>query len=51
MGEDAFLFDDEESQGDVNYGMVESHVDVDDSGDVDDLLNLLSEDWNKEVSE
>lgn len=51
MGEDACLLDDEESHDDVQSDMVEPNVDADGSGDVVDLLNKLSEDRNKEVSE
>lgn len=47
LGEDACLFDDEESHDDVNSDMGGAHDDGDVSCDVDDLLNHLSEDWKQ----
>jgi len=50
VGEDACLFDDEESIDEEPHGIPESHVEVARCGDVDDLVHHLSEDWNREVN-
>ena len=48
LGKDACLGDDEESQGDDESRQDGVHDEVAASGDVDNLLNHLSEEWNKE---
>ena len=49
LAEDACLFDDEASLDEVTSGTDALHDNVGDSGDVHELLNTLSDEWNQEV--
>jgi len=48
LGEDAYLFDEEDSQNDINSGRPEAYDDDAGCGEFDDLLNHFSENLNKE---